>query len=130
MEKLDLYRCNICGNIIQALVVGGGELVCCDEPMEKLVAKTSEDAMLEKHVPIFTKSEDGQNEIRIGEILHPMTNEHYIMFVEAISKDKNCLRLKFLHPGEEPRMILHNISDNLLAKEYCNIHGLWEGKND
>ena len=87
MEKLDLYRCEICGNIVQVLFVGGGELVCCGEPMKKFEIQTRENAMLEKHVPIFMKDENGNDEIRVGEILHPMTQEHYIMLIEAPGED-------------------------------------------
>ena len=131
MKKLDLFKCNVCGNIVQTLIVGGGELVCCGQPMQKLEPKSHENAMLEKHVPIFVKNENGQNEIRVGEILHPMTEEHYIEFIETISEDKNNVQLKFLHSGEEPKMILQSSPINsMTAIEFCNIHGLWEAKND
>lgn len=129
MEKLDLYRCEICGNIVQVLFVGGGELVCCGEPMKKFEIKTRENAMLEKHVPIFMKDENGNDEIRVGEILHPMTQEHYIMLIEAISEDKNFVQIKFLSPEEEPKMSLCSQTNKMIARELCNIHGLWEGSN-
>lgn len=129
MEHLDLFRCEICGNLVETILVGGGELVCCGEPMKKLEAKTDEEAIMEKHVPVFTFREDGKEEIRVGEVLHPMIEEHHIMFVEAISDDKRISRLEYLYPGEEPRVLT---SDEFKrAREYCNIHGLWEGqKND
>ena len=130
MERLDLYKCNICGNIAQVILSGGGELVCCGEPMHKLEAKTKEDSMLEKHVPVFIKNQDNNDEVRVGEVLHPMTDEHYIMFIETISRDKNKVQLQFLHPGEEPKMLIKDESDEILALEFCNLHGLWEGKND
>lgn len=130
MERLDLYKCNICGNIVQVILSGGGELVCCGEPMHKLEAKTKEDSMLEKHVPVFIKNQDNNDEVRVGEVLHPMTDEHYIMFIETISRDKNKVQLQFLHPGEEPKMLIKDESDEILALEFCNLHGLWEGKND
>lgn len=129
MEKLDLYKCNVCGNLVQILIVGGGELVCCGQPMQRLEPKSKEDAMLEKHVPIFLKNENGQNEVRVGEILHPMTEEHHIVFIETISDDKNNVQLKFLHSGEESKMILQNQTNPMIAIEFCNIHGLWEGKS-
>lgn len=129
MEKLDLYKCNICGNLVQVLMVGAGELVCCGEPMQKLEAKKQEMAIFEKHVPIFIKNENGEDEIRVGEILHPMTEEHHIVFIEAVSEDKNHVQLKFLHAGEKPKMLLNNNCKNLVATEYCNIHGLWESQN-
>ncbi len=130
MEKLDLYKCSVCGNIVQIIINGGGELICCGKPMEKLEAKTFEESLTEKHVPVITSFENGDCEIRVGEILHPMTQEHYIPFIQTISKDKNNVQLKFLHPGEEPKMYLHKISEKLYAREYCNLHGLWEGNND
>lgn len=130
MEKLDLYRCEICGNIVQVLFVGGDELVCCGEPMKKFEIQTRENAMLEKHVPIFMKDENGNDEIRVGEILHPMTQEHYIMLIEAISEDKNFIQIKFLSPEEEPKMSLCSQTNKMIARELCNIHGLWEGSND
>lgn len=130
MKRLDLYKCEVCGNIVQTLFVGGGELVCCGLPMKKLEIQTKENAMLEKHVPIFMKNENGEDEIRVGEILHPMTEEHHIMLIEAISEDKNCVQMKFLYPNEEPKMILHEKTNKMIARELCNIHGLWEGNND
>lgn len=129
MKRLDFYKCEICGNLVQTFVVGGGELVCCGQPMTKLDANKKENTMLEKHVPIFVKSENGDDEVRVGEILHPMTPEHYIMFIETISKDKKDVHIKFLQPNEDPKMILHDKSDGMSAFEFCNIHGLWEGKS-
>lgn len=129
MKRLDFYKCEICGNLVQTFVVGGGELMCCNQPMTKLDANSKEDAMLEKHIPIFLKNEDGKDEVRVGEILHPMMPEHYIMFIETISKDQKDVQIKFLQPGEEPKMILHDKSDGMSAFEFCNIHGLWEGKS-
>ena len=127
MEKFDLYKCEICGNIVEVLSAGGGELVCCGQTMQKLEAKNYEEAMMEKHIPIFVKNSDGSSEIRVGEVLHPMTEEHHIMFIQAISDDKNTSQIKFLNINDEPKMLLN--SDFAYAKEYCNIHGLWEGKN-
>lgn len=128
MERLDLYKCEVCGNLVQTLIAGGGELVCCGKPMTKLEPNTKEDAILEKHIPIFVKTENGEDEIRVGEILHPMTPEHYIMFIETISNNKKDVHIKFLQPHEEPKMILQNKKDEIYAIEFCNIHGLWEGK--
>lgn len=128
MEILEFYKCNICGNLVQALVNGGGELVCCGKPMEKLESQNNEEAVMEKHIPVFIK-EDNQYEIRIGEVLHPMLEEHHIMFIQAVSEDKNNIQLKILHAGDEPKMRLNEKPEKVTAYEYCNIHGLWEGKN-
>lgn len=130
MEKLDLYKCEVCGNIVQTLFIGGGELVCCGQPMKKIEIQTKENAMLEKHVPVFVKDENGIDEIRVGEILHPMTEEHHITLIEAFSEDRNCIQMKFLYANDEPKMILHEKTPKMVARELCNIHGLWEGNND
>ncbi len=130
MERLDLYRCEICGNLVEVILSGEGELVCCGQPMKKLDAKTQENAMLEKHVPVFVKNQDNGNEVRVGEVLHPMTDEHYIMFIETISEDKNNAQLQYLYPGDEPKMILQEKLGKTYAREFCNLHGLWEGNND
>ncbi len=127
MNKFDLYKCDVCGNIIQVMINGGGELVCCGKPMQKLQAQNYEEAIMEKHVPIFIDNNNGTSTVRVGEILHPMQPEHYIRFIQTISEDKNCSQIKFLEPGDEPKLIVQN--KHLYAREYCNIHGLWEGKN-
>jgi len=129
MERLDFYRCEICGNLVQVILNGNGELVCCGQPMQKLDGKNAEEAMLEKHIPVFVKNENGE-EVRVGEVLHPTVNEHYIMFIETISEDRNHVQLQYLHPGEEPKMILNKKLGKTLAYEFCNLHGLWEGESD
>ena len=103
-----------------------------ESPVEetKLEAKQTEEAAIEKHVPVFNKLQSGDVEIRVGEVLHPMEENHHIMFIQAFSKDKNYSYLKYLNRSDEPKMLLKD--DNLfkIAREYCNIHGLWEGNND
>lgn len=121
-NRLELYRCEICNNLIEVLVNGEGELVCCGKPMTLLNAKGSADEGVEKHVPVIDNEE-----IRVGSVPHPMIDEHYIMFIEAISGDE--VKLKFLHPGEDAKMYI-NFKDHIKAREYCNIHGLWEAESD
>lgn len=130
MERLDLYRCDICGNLVEVILSGDGELVCCGQPMNKLEGKNAEEAMLEKHIPVFVKLNNDKTEVRVGEVLHPMNDDHYIMFIETISEDKNHVQLQYLHPGEEPKMILGQKIGKTLAREFCSLHGLWEGKSD
>ena len=130
MEKLDLYRCEICGNLVEVILVGGGELVCFGQPMQKVNGQNREEAIFEKHIPVFIKNENNGDEVRVGEVLHPMTDEHYIMFIETVSEDKNHVQLQYLHPGQEPKMILENKLGKTLAREFCNLHGLWEGESD
>lgn len=129
-KKLELYRCNICGNLAEVIIPGAGELVCCGEPMELLEAKNNDAEANEKHVPVFMKDEQGKNEIRVGSTLHPMEENHYIIFIETITPDYNRAELQYLHPGEEAKMLIGEKLGKELAREFCSIHGLWEGKSD
>lgn len=126
-EKLNLYKCDICGNIVEVVIEGEGVLVCCGEDM-KLLTPMATDGAKEKHVPVveimgMTKV------IKIGTIPHPMTKEHYIQFIEAISNDKRYIKRKYLFPDEEPEMIIKCLeNDDFAARGYCNIHGLYTNK--
>lgn len=117
-----IYRCPICGNIVEVLHVGGGELVCCGKPMVLLSANTN-DGATEKHVPVIEKTADSII-VKVGSIPHPMEEAHFIEFIEVIADDK--IYRKFLKPGEEPVAIFNFTADNIVAREYCNIHGLWQ----
>ncbi len=129
-KKLELYRCNICGNLVEVILPGDGELVCCGEAMEHLKAKLNDAESNEKHVPVFIVNEQGKNEIRVGSTPHPMEESHYITFIETISPDYNRAELQYLHPGEEAKMIIGEKLGKTLAREFCSIHGLWEGQSD
>jgi superoxide reductase len=123
-KKLQVYKCEICGNIVEVLDEGAGTLVCCGKPMT-LLNENSIEASKEKHIPLINKIKDGEKEkieIQIGEILHPMTEEHYIEWIEVIT-EKEILR-KNLKPGDEPKAIF-NIKDFISVRAYCNLHGLW-----
>ena len=125
-KKLELYKCEICGNFVEVVLAGAGELVCCGQPMKLMEAGTT-DAAKEKHVPVFTKK--GENlEVRVGEVDHPMLEEHYIQFIEVISEDEKYVKRKYLNPGEEPALELKCLNNTkaITAKELCNLHGLWE----
>ncbi len=125
-NKLEIYKCNVCGNIIEVINPGEGELVCCSLPMEHLEEKKEDSQFQEKHVPII--STEGENKIiRVGSIPHPMEQNHYIIFIEAISPDKKYIKRKYLSPNEEPKLDLKSTCnyDNFTARELCNIHGLW-----
>ncbi len=121
-NKLELYRCEICGNIVQVLHEGADALVCCGKPMTKLESHKIEEEMQEKHVPVFVN----ENEIHVGSVLHPMIPEHHIEFIQTISDDKKHVYTKFLDIDEQPIMKLNNKYNH--AIEYCNIHGLWSNK--
>lgn len=130
-EKLGLYKCSICGNLVQVILSGGGELVCCGKPMTYLKPKNNSDEILgEKHVPRYMTDKDKEY-IQVGSILHPMTNEHYIQFVEAFSQDKNRVTLQYFSPEEKPIMNLDtSLGQDCNSLAYCNLHGLWEGEHD
>jgi len=116
-----IYKCNICGNIVEVLHVGAGQLVCCGQPMEQLSEKT-EDIGREKHVPIIEKIEKGIL-VKVGPVPHPMQEAHYVEWIEIIVDRKYCR--KFLKPGDKPEAFFEVTAEKIEAREYCNIHGLW-----
>jgi superoxide reductase len=124
MTKLrQIYKCNICGNIIEVLHEGVGELVCCGESMELMDEKT-EDSSTEKHVPYIEKTEKGFL-VKVGQNQdHPMEEKHYIEWIQVIA-DGVSYR-KFLKPGVKPQAEFEIKANDLWAREYCNIHGLWK----
>jgi superoxide reductase len=123
-EKNQIFRCNICGNIVETVNVGGAELVCCGQPMELLVAKT-QDLGMEKHVPVVEKVENGIL-IKIGEVAHPMEQQHYIQWIEILLENGKSCR-KYLSPEDAPEAIFEVDESQLEeVREYCNVHGLWK----
>lgn len=121
-EKMGVYKCNICGNIVEVLHAGGGELVCCGAPMV-LMTENTVDAAKEKHVPVITKVEGGYK-VSVGSVAHPMEEKHYIEWIELIAGD-TCYR-QFLKPGAAPEAFFPVQADKVSAREYCNLHGLWK----
>ncbi len=121
-EKLQVYKCEACGNIVEVLHGGGGELVCCGEPM-KLMVENTVDAAKEKHVPVIEKV-DGGVKVKVGSVAHPMEESHYIEWVEIIA-DGEAYR-QFLNPGEAPEATFCIKAEQITAREYCNLHGLWK----
>jgi superoxide reductase len=117
-----VYKCNVCGNIVEVLHTGKGELVCCGQPMELLQEKTT-DIGLEKHVPVIEATERG-TKVRVGDVPHPMEEKHYIEWVEVIADGDSCR--KFLKPGDKPEAEFEIRPQTMVAREYCNIHGLWK----
>jgi len=122
-EKLQIYKCEKCGNIVEVLFGGKGELVCCGQPM-KLFVENTVDAAKEKHVPVIEKTADGFK-VRVGEVAHPMDENHYIQWVELLADGKAYLQ--FLNPGETPEATFQIDADQVTAREYCSLHGLWKG---
>ena len=132
--KLGIYKCKVCGNIVQVLIEGNGELVCCGEEMELLNYQFEENEIGEKHVPeIYTMHEGCDSgvckEVKYVSVRkHPMLKEHYIRFIEVFDKEKTELRLKFFKPEEIAEYNITNFDGELTALELCNIHNLWRSK--
>ena len=122
-EKLQIYKCEVCGNIVEMVHGGKGELVCCGQPM-KLFEENTVDAAKEKHVPVVEKVEGGFK-VKVGEVPHPMEEKHYIEWVQVIADGKAYRQ--FLKPGEAPEAVIKIDAENVTAREYCNLHGLWKG---
>lgn len=121
-EQLQVYKCEACGNIVEVLHGGEGELVCCGKPMV-LVKENTVDAAKEKHVPVIEKVEGGYK-VKVGSVPHPMEEKHYIEWVELIADGKAYRQ--FLKPGQTPEAIFKIDAANVSAREYCNLHGLWK----
>ena len=121
-ERLQIYKCDVCGNIVEVLHEGKGELVCCGQPM-KLLEENTVDAAVEKHVPVVEKTGDGIK-VRVGSAAHPMEEAHYIEWIELIAGGKAYRQ--FLKPGDEPEALFRVQADNVMAREHCSLHGLWK----
>jgi len=122
-KKLEVYKCMTCGNIVEVLHGGGGELVCCGEAMKNLVPKTAEEGK-EKHVPVIEKIAAGFK-VKVGSIPHPMEEKHYIEWIEILADGKAYRQ--FLSAGDAPEAIFNLEANSVGAREYCNVHGLWKG---
>ena len=125
-KKYEIYKCSICGNIVEVLFEGEGELVCCGEAMELLEEKT-EGEHKEWHVPVIEKINDNEILVKVGENPHPMTKEHHIEMIEICCE--NDIARKYLHHDEKPEYIIKSDKMPKLARAYCNLHGLWKGEN-
>ncbi len=123
MTKLNqVYKCDVCGNIVEVLHEGAGELVCCGQPM-RLMTENMEDAAQEKHVPVIEKTATGIK-VKVGEVPHPMVDEHYIEWIEVIADGK--VFRKNLKPGDVPEAEFPIQANSFEVREYCNLHGLWK----
>ncbi len=121
-EKLEIYKCEVCGNIVEVLHGGPGELVCCGQPM-KLFKENTVDAAKEKHVPVVEKIEGGIK-VKVGDVAHPMEEKHYIEWIEIMADGKAYRQ--FLNPGDVPEATFYVKADQVSVREYCNLHGLWK----
>lgn len=122
MERLSVYKCAKCGNIVEVMHAGGGTLSCCGEAMKQLKENTT-DAATEKHVPVL----DGKT-VKVGSVAHPMADDHYIEWVEVIREGGERVARKFLKPGEAPEGEFKCAEPGVVMREYCNKHGLWKAE--
>ena len=122
MERLSVFKCAKCGNIVEVMHVGGGTLSCCGEPMKQLKENTT-DAATEKHVPVL----DGKS-VKVGSVAHPMADDHYIEWIEVIRQGGERVACCFLKPGEEPAAEFKCAEPGVTMREYCNKHGLWKAE--
>ncbi len=121
-KRNEIYKCDVCRNIVEILHAGVGQLVCCEEPM-KLMTENTTDAAREKHVPVVEKVAGGVG-VKIGSVAHPMEDKHYIEWIEIIADGKSYRQ--FLAPGQAPEAFFPVEAANITAREYCNLHGLWK----
>lgn len=124
--RKEVYRCPICGNIVEVLNPGAGTLVCCGQPMTHLAENTT-DAAQEKHVPVITRIEGGFK-VEVGSVAHPMEEKHFIQWIELVTPAGTYR--KYLNPGEAPEAVFpvsdEEAAGDVYAREYCNLHGLWK----
>lgn len=123
-ERLAVYKCDECGNIVELVKVGGGELVCCGQPMV-LQTENTTDAAQEKHVPVIEKVNGGYK-VKVGSVPHPMEETHWIQWIELIAGDKAYM--EFLNPGQAPEAEFKLQADAVTVREYCNLHGHWNAQ--
>ena len=122
MTKLkEIYKCEVCGNIVEMIHTGQGQLVCCGQPM-KIFKENTVDAAKEKHVPV-KEVVDGGLKVKVGSVAHPMEDKHFIEWIEIVADGKSYRH--FLKPGEAPEAFFP-VSGEFTAREYCNLHGLWK----
>jgi superoxide reductase len=121
MERMNVYRCELCGNIVEVLHAGGGTLACCGQPM-KLVTENTTDAATEKHVPVLERS-GNTVKVTVGSVAHPMTDDHLIEWIEVAAG--SAVHRRYLSAGDAPEATFEVSGDDVTARAYCNLHGLW-----
>lgn len=121
-KRLQVYKCEVCGNMVEVIHDGPGQLVCCNQPMT-LQEENTVDAAKEKHVPVIEKTADGVL-VKVGSVEHPMQDSHFIEWIQLLADGKAYRQ--FLNPGEKPVATFKVEGKDLSAREYCNLHGLWK----
>ena len=122
IKRLQVFKCELCGNIVEAIHEGGGSLVCCGQPM-KLYEENTVDAAVEKHVPVVEKIEGGYK-VKVGDVAHPMGDDHHIEWIEIVAGGKAYR--EFLEPGSVPEATFLIDASEVVVRAYCNLHGLWK----
>jgi len=123
--KIEVYKCMVCGNIVEVVHGGDGEMTCCGQPMKKLIAKNAAEEGKEKHVPVIEKTAGGIK-VKVGSVAHPMEANHYIEWIEVLADGKAYRQ--FLEPGQVPEAEFAIDAEGVSAREHCSIHGLWKGE--
>ena len=121
-ERFQIYKCELCGNMVEVLHGGAGELVCCGQSM-KLMVENTVDAAKEKHVPVVEKV-DGGFKVSVGSVAHPMEEKHFIQWIEIMAD--GVVYRKYLNPGDAPEAVFKVDAASVTAREYCNLHGVWK----
>ena len=122
-ELLQVYQCELCGNIVEMIHASAGRLTCCNKAMT-LLTENSVDAATEKHVPIVERTDDGIK-VTVGSVPHPMLDEHYVEWIQLVADGKSYRQ--FLKPGDAPVAFFKIDANNITAREFCNLHGHWKG---
>ena len=122
IEKLQIYKCSLCGNIVEVVHAGGGTLVCCGKDMDRVEENTT-DAAQEKHVPVVEKV-DGGTKVTVGSVAHPMEEAHLIQWVQLIADGKSYRQ--YLAAGGAAEAVFPVQAESVTVREYCNLHGLWK----
>jgi superoxide reductase len=120
-ERFEVYQCGVCGNVVGMLIVGGGQLTCCNQPMN-LHAEKSADQGMEKHVPVIEDVGEGIK-VKVGDVPHPMADDHFIQWIETVSENGDAKL--FLSPGDTPEREFRKSKKLKKVRAYCNLHGLW-----
>lgn len=124
-KQLEVYKCELCGNIVEVTHGGDGALTCCGEEM-KLQSENTVDAAKEKHVPVIQKTATGFKVI-VGDVPHPMIETHYIEWIELIAD--GAVYRQHLKPGQAPEAEFRVQAQKVTVREYCNLHGQWKAEN-
>jgi superoxide reductase len=123
-ELKQIYKCNVCGNMVEMVHTGAGELICCGENMERKQEKNEEEG-LEKHRPVIERTDSGVI-VKVGSVPHPMAPDHYIEWIEVITEHR--VYRKNIAINQDPWAEFFLEAEHIKARAYCNIHGLWSSE--